>query len=77
VFHHWFAVNSPAAVNQQQVMKMALIIFVKSRPMNFKQTTAVMLSRTPAAKYRLSFVRNGKTVLANFPEISGIVKKIK
>ncbi|HUZ07557.1 MAG TPA: hypothetical protein VMV89_08720, partial [Candidatus Paceibacterota bacterium] len=23
VFHHWFAVNSPAAVNQQQVMKMA------------------------------------------------------
>jgi hypothetical protein len=22
-FHHWFAVNSPAAVNQQQVLKLA------------------------------------------------------
>jgi hypothetical protein len=21
VFHHWFAVNSPTAVNQQQVLK--------------------------------------------------------
>jgi len=26
VFHHWFAVNSPAAVNQQQVMKMAQLL---------------------------------------------------
>jgi len=23
VFHHWFAVNSPVAVNQQQVLKLA------------------------------------------------------